>query len=266
MSATAAAYLKSRIDFTPRVLVILGSGLGVLADQVEDAITIPFDEVPGLAASSVEGHKGRFIAGRLDRTEVLFMQGRLHLYEGHTAETVAAPVRAAAELGVETMIVSNAAGGVNRGFRPGDLMLIDDHINLMWQNPLTGRVREGESRFPDMSAPYDRGLQELAGQIALEQGLLLVRGTYLAVTGPSYETPAEIKMYERMGADAVGMSTVPEVIAARANGMRVLGFSLITNLASGYSNQPLSHAEVIEAGANASAAFGLLIRGIIAAL
>jgi purine-nucleoside phosphorylase len=265
MSATAS-YLKSRIDFTPRVLVILGSGLGALADHVEDAIAIPFDEVPGFAASSVEGHKGRFIAGRLDRAEVLFMQGRLHMYEGYSPEMVAAPVRAAAELGVKTLIVSNAAGGVNRGFRPGDLMLIDDHINLMWQNPLTGRVREGEPRFPDMSEPYDRGLQELAGRIALEQGLPLVRGTYLAVTGPSYETPAEVRMYERLGADAVGMSTVPEVIAARANGMRVLGFSLITNLASGYTDQPLSHADVIEAGANASAAFGLLVRGIIAAL
>ena len=263
---TASEYLASRIDFTPRVLVILGSGLGALADRVEGAFAIPFGDVPGLAASQVEGHKGRFIAGRLDRAEVLFMQGRLHMYEGHPPETVAAPVRAAAALGVKTMIVSNAAGGVNRRLRPGDLMLIDDHINLMWQNPLTGRAREGEPRFPDMSEPYDRGLQELAGRIALEQGLMLVRGTYLAVTGPSYETPAEVRMYERMGADAVGMSTVPEVIAARANGMRVLGFSLITNLASGYSNQPLSHAEVIEAGANASAAFGQLIRGIIAAL
>ncbi len=265
MSSTAD-YLRSRIPVTPRVFVILGSGLGALADEVENPVSLPFSEVPGFTASSVEGHQGRLVAGRLERTPVLFMQGRMHMYEGHSAETVAAPVRAAAELGVKTMIVSNAAGGVNRSFRVGDLMLIDDHINLMWQNPLTGQVRPGEPRFPDMSAPYDRELQALAQHIALEQGVQLKSGTYLALTGPSYETPAEIRMLERMGADAIGMSTVPEVLAARANDMRVLGFSLITNLAAGYTSQPLSHAHVIEAGAQANAVFSALVRRIIAAL
>jgi purine-nucleoside phosphorylase len=265
MSATAD-YLRAHIPFTPRVFVILGSGLGALADEVEAAITLPFSDVPGLAPSTVEGHKSRLVAGTIEKTPVLFMQGRMHMYEGHSAEAVAEPVRAAAALGVKTMIVTNSAGGVNRSFRPGDLMLIDDHINLMWQNPLTGVARAGEPRFPDMSQPYDRELQNLAHQIAIEQGLKLQVGTYVALTGPSYETSAEIRMLQRMGADAIGMSTVPEVIAARANDMRVLGFSLITNLAAGYTSKPLSHTEVIEVGAQAGAVVGALLRRIIAAL
>ena len=259
-------FLRSRIPFTPRVFVILGSGLGSLADQVENAISLPFDEVPGLKASTVEGHTGRLVAGTIDRTPVLFMQGRMHVYEGHSPEVIALPVRAAAQIGVSTMIVSNAAGGVNRNFRPGDLMLIDDHINLMWQNPLTGAAQKDEPRFPDMSEPYDRELQRLAHQVALEQGTRLQVGTYLALTGPAYETSAEIRMLDRLGADAIGMSTVPEVIAARANGMRVLGLSLITNLAAGYTSHPLSHAEVIETAARASVVFGALVRGIITRL
>ncbi|MEX2284321.1 MAG: purine-nucleoside phosphorylase [Gemmatimonadota bacterium] len=263
---STADYLRTQIPFTPRVFVILGSGLGALADEVEDAITLPFSDVPGLMPSTVEGHKGRLVAGTLARTPVLFMQGRMHMYEGHSAEAVAAPVRAAAALGVKTMIATNSAGGVNRSFRPGDLMLIDDHINLMWQNPLTGAARDGEPRFPDMSQPYDRELQALAQQIAIELGLQLQVGTYVALTGPSYETPAEIRMLQRMGADAIGMSTVPEVIAARANDMRVLGFSLITNLAAGYTSKPLSHEEVMEVGAQASERVGVLIRRVIATL
>jgi purine-nucleoside phosphorylase len=179
---------------------------------------------------------------------------------------VAEPVRIAADLGATTLIVSNASGGVNRSFRAGDLMLIDDHINMLGDNPLFGAVKPGELRFPDMSQPYDRELRALARRVALAHGVQLVEGTYLAATGPTYETPAEVSMYERIGVDAVGMSTVPEVIAARARGMRVLGFSLITNLAAGYTSHPLSHTEVIEAGARATAALGPLIRGIITAL
>jgi purine-nucleoside phosphorylase len=265
MSSTAD-YLRTHVTFTPRVFVILGSGLGALADEVEDAIALSFGDVPGLTPSTVEGHQGRLVAGTLEKTPVLFMQGRMHMYEGHSAQAVAAPVRAAAELGVKTMIVTNSAGGVNHSFRPGDLMLIDDHINLMWQSPLTGAARDGEPRFPDLSQPYDRELQILAQQMAVEQGLTLQVGTYVALTGPSYETPAEIRMLQRMGADAIGMSTVPEVIVARANDMRVLGFSLITNLAAGYTSKPLSHTEVIEVGTQASVRVGALLRRIIAAL
>jgi purine-nucleoside phosphorylase len=265
MSDTAE-FLRSRIPFTPRVFVILGSGLGALADQVENPISLPFDDVPGLKASTVEGHTSRLVAGNIDVTPVLFMQGRMHMYEGHPPEVIALPVRAAAEIGVKTMIVTNAAGGVNRSFRPGDLMLIDDHINLMWQNPLIGPTQNQEPRFPDMSAPYDRELQRLAQEVALEQGTRLQIGTYLALTGPAYETSAEIRMLERLGADAIGMSTVPEVIAAGANGIRVLGLSLITNLAAGYTAHPLSHAEVIETAARASVVFGALVRGIITRL
>jgi purine-nucleoside phosphorylase len=262
MSATAD-YLRAHIPFTPRVFVILGSGLGALADEVEAAITLPFSDVPGLAPSTVEGHKSRLVAGTIEKTPVLFMQGRMHMYEGHSAEAVAEPVRAAAALGVKTMIVTNSAGGVNRSFRPGDLMLIDDHINLMWQNPLIGTHISGDARFPDMSQPYDAELRAIAQSVARQLGMALVSGTYCANSGPSYETPAEIRMFQRLGADAVGMSTVPEVLVARALGVRVLGISLITNQASGMSEQPLNHEEVIAAGSEARGRFGALLRGIV---
>jgi purine-nucleoside phosphorylase len=206
------------------------------------------------------------VSGELEGVACLALQGRFHLYEGHALETIVQPVRTAAELGAEFLIVTNAAGGINRMFRAGDLMIVDDHINLLWSNPLSGPVQPNEPRFPDMSAPYDRELQVLAQRVAAQRGLRIVQGTYLACTGPSYETPAEIRMYQRMGADAVGMSTVPEVIAARACGLRVLGFSLITNLASGYSPVALSHEDVIEAGRAASDRFALLMRGVLAGL
>jgi purine-nucleoside phosphorylase len=265
MSA-AADYLRSRLPFDLDVFVILGSGLGALGDDFSDPVSISFDEIPGFAAASVEGHQGRLLAGRLGGKCVLLMQGRMHMYEGHSAATVSLPVRVAADLGIKKLIVSNAAGGINRTFRPGDLMLIDDQINLLWDNPLIGPVRNGELRFPDMSQPYDAEMRSLARSMAQKQGIALVEGTYLSVSGPSYETPAEIRMYQRLGADAIGMSTVPEVVAARANGMRVLGFSLIANLAAGYTLKPVTHDEVIEAGARASASFSKLVRGIIAEL
>jgi purine-nucleoside phosphorylase len=257
-------FLRSRITHKPRVLLVLGSGLGALADQVSDAVAIPFADVPGFAPAHVIGHQGRLVAGTLEGVPVIALQGRYHMYEGHSAQAVALPVRTAAALGAEIMIVTNAAGGLNRNFRPGDLMLIDDHINMTGQNPLIGPVLPREQRFPDMSQPYDRALQEIAEHVALECKQRLVRGVYLAVLGPSYETPAEIRMYERFGADAIGMSTVPEVITARALGLRVLGISLISNVAAGMSGEPLTHDEVIEAGIQASAAFAGLVRGILA--
>ena len=258
-----SAFLRAAVRGKPEVMIVLGSGLGALGDQIEDAVRIPFSDIPGFVASAVEGHKGLFVAGKLEGVDVVALQGRFHLYEGHSAELAALPIRAMAALGARTLIVSNAAGALNPAFPPGMLMIIDDHINLMWGNPLFGPVQAGETRFPDMSEPYDRELQALAERIALENRIPVTRGVYLAVLGPSYETPAEIRMFRKFGADAVGMSTIPEVIAARALGVRVLGISLITNAAAGSTGEPLSHDEVIEAGREASGRFIQLVRGVI---
>lgn len=257
------AFLHERLTRRPRVLLVLGSGLGALADEMEDAVRIPFAEIPGFAPAMVEGHRGVLVAGMLEGVECVMLQGRYHLYEGHPPEAVTLPVRAVAALGARTLIVTNAAGGVNRAFRPGDLMILDDQINFMWRNPLIGPAVPGDQRFPDMSEPYDRGLQKLAEAVALERGIRTVRGVYAAVSGPSYETPAEIRMLERFGADAVGMSTVPEALAARAMGVRVLGISLITNLAAGLTGSPLTHEEVVAAGLEAQGRFASLVRGIL---
>ncbi len=262
----AVEYLRERLERRPTVTLILGSGLGELADAVEAPTVVPYSEIPGFAPSTVAGHKGRLVAGRLDGTEVLAFQGRYHAYEGHDARVLATPVRTARALGAETLVVTCAAGGVNRGFGPGTLMLLSDHLNFMARNPLVGAVHEGETRFPDMTEPYDRELRRLARDVATEQGIAVEEGVYAAVLGPSYETPAEIRMLERLGADAVGMSTVPEVIAARAGGLRVLGIALITNAAAGISGAPLDHDEVIAAGVEAADRFQRLVRGILARL
>ena len=259
-------FIRERIAIRPRVMLVLGSGLGALADEMDDAVRIPFGEIPGFHASSVVGHKGMLVAGRLEGIEAIAMQGRFHLYEGHSAETAALPIRVMAALGAKTLIISNAAGGVNPEFRPGDLMIMDDHINFMWQNPLIGPVVEGDVRFPDMSAPYDKDLMALAEKVARDNGIIPKRGVYFAVSGPSYETPAEIRMYAKLGADAVGMSTVPEVIAARAMGIRVLGISLITNAAAGMTGEPLTHEEVILAGEEARPRFAAVVRGVLKGL
>jgi len=264
-SLTAAHFLRQRLSLQPRVAIILGSGMGALADDIPEAQTIEFADIPGFAPSGVTGHKGRVVAGLIEDVPCLVLQGRYHLYEGHSPDAVAVPVRAAAELGADTLIVTNAAGGMNAEFRAGDLMIIDDHVNLMWRNPLTGPVQPGDLRFPDMSAPYDLELQKLAGHVAAEHGLRIVRGTYVGVLGPSYETPAEIRFYSRLG-DAIGMSTVPEVIAARARGLRCLGISLISNLAAGLSHEMLTHDEVLLAGQNAAVALSTLVRGILSEL
>jgi purine-nucleoside phosphorylase len=256
-------FLRTRIQSKPRVMLVLGSGLGGLADEMDDAVRIPFGDIPGFHASTVIGHKGMVVAGRLEDVDAVAMQGRFHLYEGHSAQTAAMPIRVMAALGAETLIISNAAGGVNPEYRPGDLMIMTDHINFMWQNPLIGPVLDGDQRFPDMSAPYDAGLIALAERVARANGIAPRRGVYFAVSGPSYETPAEIRMYAKLGADAVGMSTVPEVIAARAMGIRVLGISLITNAAAGMTGEPLTHEEVLLAGEEARPRFAALIRGVL---
>ena len=260
----AAAHLRERLgDEPPDVTAVLGSGLSDLARGMEDAVEVPFHEVPGFPSAGVKGHAGRYVRGRLEGRLVLMQAGRFHVYEGHPMALVCAPVRIARALGARTLLLTNAAGGVSRGLEPGTIMLIDDHLNLMFRSPLSGPVGAGEARFPDMSAPYDPGLQRLAEKVALAEGIRLERGTYAAVAGPSYETPAEVRMLARCGADAIGMSTVPEVITARASGMRCVAFSLITNRAAGLSLEPLSHDEVLETGRTAGASLKRLVRGVI---
>ncbi|PYO67541.1 MAG: purine-nucleoside phosphorylase [Gemmatimonadetes bacterium] len=250
----------------PRVAIVLGSGLGDVAEGVRSATHIPYADIPGFQKPGAPGHKGELVAGTLEGVEVLVQSGRFHLYEGHAPQLAVLPVRVFARLGIRTLVVTNAAGGIRLTFRPPTLMLIADHINLMFRNPLEGAVEEGEQRFPDMSDPYDRELRGIAREVALQQKIGLDEGVYAALLGPSYETPAEIRMLERLGANAVGMSTVPEVIVARARGMRCLGFSSITNAAAGLSAAPLSHEEVLAAGARVAGQLATLIRGVLVKL
>jgi purine-nucleoside phosphorylase len=264
---SAADLIRARIGSqAPVAAIVLGSGLGGLADDIEPVATIPYREIPGFPSATVAGHAGALIAGTLAGRRVLALAGRFHAYEGHDVRLAAFPARVMHAVGAPTLIVSNAAGGVNRLWQPGDLMLIRDHINLMFRNPLVARLEPGDLRFPDMSAPYDDELAALARSVATEQGRTLREGVYAALLGPSYETPAEVRMLAAFGADAVGMSTVPEVMVARAVGMRVLGFSCITNLACGMSNTPITHAEVLETTARAAGAFRALVTGIVARL
>jgi purine-nucleoside phosphorylase len=250
----------------PRLALILGSGLGGIVRHIDERVEVPYAELPGFPAPTVIGHSGCAIIGTLDGVDVVAFAGRFHLYEGHSPGTAALPVRVAHAIGARTLFVSNAAGGIRRTFRPGDLMLIHDHINLMWRNPLTGPAHDNELRFPDMSQPYDLDLLALLRDAALDAGVPVVQGVYAAVLGPSYETPAEIRMLERLGADAVGMSTVPEVLAARALGMRVAGISCITNAAAGISATALSHAEVLEVTERVKGRFERVVRGFVGRL
>lgn len=261
----ATRFLRERITRSPRAIIVLGSGLGGLADEIQDPVRIPYAEIPGFPTSAVVGHAGRLVAGILDGVEVVCMQGRFHLYEGWSPEAVAEPLRTLATLGPSTLLLTNAAGGINPRFEPGDLMLIEDHINMMFRNPLIGPVAAGEPRFPDMSAPYDPELRTIARECARSLKIPLLQGVYAAVLGPSYETPAEIRMLGRMGADAVGMSTVPEVVVARALGLRVMGISCITNHAAGVSQEPLNHEDVLEVGARATANLTRLVRAVLTA-
>jgi purine-nucleoside phosphorylase len=243
--AAAAEHLRSRIDPLPRIVIVLGSGLGLLEDGLDDRVVVPFADIPGFPRATVVGHAGRYAAGKLAGVDVLLQCGRFHLYEGGGHEAVAAPVRVAAALGARVVVFTNACGGVRRTLEAGDLVMLDDHINWMFQSPLSGPVQPGETRFPDMSAPYDAELRELARAAALEVGERLEEGTYAGVLGPQYETAAEVRMLERLGADVVGMSTVPEVIVARAIGLRCMGFSVVANKAVGLFVGTLSHEDVI---------------------
>ena len=260
----AAAVLGEELGgWTPSVALILGSGLGRLAARMHVLVDVPFARLPDLPAPTVSGHGGHVVAGTLDGVGVLAFAGRRHIYEGGDPALAAMPARVAYAVGARALFVSNAAGDIRPTLAPGDLMLIRDHINLMWGNPLTGRVAPNEIRFPDMSEAYDAGLVAALRAGAADAGVLAAEGVYAAVLGPSYETPAEVRMLGRLGADAVGMSTVPEVIAARALGMRVAGVSLIANRAAGLGDAPLDHAEVIAAGERAADAFERLVRAFV---
>lgn len=251
--------------FRPRFLLILGSGLGALGDEVEDPVFVPYEQVPHMKHSTAPGHAGRFVFGRLAGQDVAVMQGRLHAYEGWSFADTAFPVRLMRLLGAETLLVTNAAGAVNDAYEVGDLMLITDHIKFFAMSPLQGEnMEEFGPRFPDMSHVYTPALQDLARACAKELELRLQEGVYMYFPGPQYETPAEIRAARVLGADAVGMSTVPETITAAHCGMKVLGFTLCTNMAAGVLDQPLSGEEVIEAGKAAAPRFSALVKACLA--
>lgn len=266
MAVEAAAVLTERIGTPPKILLVLGSGLGLMAESVDDAVEVSFDELPGFPAARVEGHAGKYVSGTLEGVPVLVQAGRLHAYEGHDISLVVLPIRIAVELGIEIVVLTNAAGGIHPQLDAGSLMLLDDHINFMGLSPLTGVVQGRETRFPDMSVPYDRELRMLAREAALAERIPLIEGTYGGLLGPSYETPAEVRMLQRLGVDAVGMSTVPETITARASGLRVLAFSLVTNKASGLSMEPLDHADVVEVGRRAGKDLERILRRVLPAM
>lgn len=264
---TAAAYLRAKLPFTPDLALVLGSGLGGLAEQIQDPIVIPYREVPGFPVSTAPGHAGQFVAGRLGGKNVLCMQGRFHYYEGHDMSAIVLPVRVFKALGCRALVLTNAAGGVNWDFNVGDFMLITDHINFMGANPLRGANDDTIGpRFCDMTHVYTPELQEIALKVAAEHNLVLQKGVYLGYMGPSFETPAEIRAFRTLGADAVGMSTVPEAIAASHCGLPVLALSLITNMAAGMTGQRLSGEEVIAIADRRGPVFQKLVADIVAAL
>ena len=257
----SANYIKTKLNgFVPETLIILGSGLGFLGEIAEDSIYINYKDIPNFKSSTAIGHVGRFVAGKLSGKNVLLMQGRLHVYEGYSAEEVAYPVRVAKLLGVKNMIITNAAGGVNGSFNVGDLMIINDYIKLQAVNPLIGtNIQEFGPRFCDMSKVFDREFISVLKSAASDMGERIREGVYFYMTGPQFETPAEIRAIRTLGADVVGMSTVPECIVANHAGIRILGITLVTNMAAGMLDQPLSAEEVLEAGEKAKEKFSRLI-------
>jgi purine-nucleoside phosphorylase len=260
----AAEFLKRKTKLRPKIALVLGSGLGAFADEFASAARIPYAKIPYFPESTAIGHAGQLVIGKVDGVDVMGMQGRVHLYEGYTAKQVAFPVRVFARLGVKAVILTNAAGGINKEFTQGRLVAISDHINLQGDNPLTGANEEKFGpRFPDMTTAYDKKFREAALVHARRLGIELGEGVYGALAGPSYETPAEIRFLRTIGADLVGMSTVPEVIAARHNGMRVLGISCVTNPAAGVLDAPLNHEEVLATAERVKTHFIGLLRAII---
>jgi purine-nucleoside phosphorylase len=260
----AAEVIGSRGDVKPRIALVLGSGLGAFADELQEKVVVPYDQIPGFARSTVEGHAGQLVIGKSGGVPLVAMQGRFHYYEGYSLEQVVFPIRTFGLLGVQTVVLTNAAGGINVQFDKGALMVISDHLNLMGASPLRGPHDERfGARFPDMTEVYARDLQEMVVAEAHGIGLEMRRGIYAALSGPSYETPAEIRMLRTLGADAVGMSTVPEAIVARQMSLRVVGISCITNLASGVADQLIDHSDVMETGEQVRVAFTELLRRII---
>ena len=260
----AADYILEKSNYKPELALILGSGLGAIADTIEDAEYYNYSEIPGFPVSTVEGHAGRLVIGKLEGKVVVAMQGRFHYYEGYNMQEVTFPVRVMKLIGCEKLIVTNAAGAVNANYTPGDLMIITDHINFSGANPLIGRnLNEFGTRFPDMSDAYDKVLRVEVKRIASDLGMELREGVYAMFSGPTYETPAEIRMARTFGADAVGMSTVPEVIIAKHSGLQVVGISCMTNMAAGILDQPLNHKEVMETSEKVRANFIKLMQNII---
>ncbi len=273
----AADYIRSKCAVLPKIAIVLGSGLGAFAEELENAVRIPYDEIPHFSRSTVEGHAGQLVIGELDDIPIAVQQGRFHYYEGYSMEQVMFPMRAFGRMGVETVILTNAAGSLDTEMSPGSLMLISDHLNMMGVNPLRGKNDERFGpRFPDMTSVYDKDIQsvvvEVANEIAherFEHGRdesltdFLHRGVYCALSGPTYETPAEIRLYRLLGADAVGMSTVPEAIAVRHQGMKVAGISCITNYGAGMTEEAINHEEVMETGARVAEVFNELLRRVV---
>jgi len=252
----AVEAIQARAKFQPEIGVILGSGLGPIAQKIESPITIPYTEIPHFHGTSVEGHAGKMILGTFHGVKTVFLQGRFHLYEGYQMEEVAFPTRTICGLGIKTLVLTNASGGINTRYRPGDIMVIDDHLNLMGDNPLKGpNIAELGPRFPDMTEAYSKQCRDIIDECARELEIPLQHGTYVGLLGPTYETPAEVRMLRTLGGDAVGMSTVPETIAANHLGVRVCGLACITNLAAGMSAQKLTHQEVVD---NSKASVGRL--------
>ena len=260
-------YLKQRMQYMPQVAIILGTGLGELATQITEAHEIPYQEIPSVPLSTVEGHSGKWIVGKLGDTRVLAMQGRFHFYEGYSMKEVTFPVRVMKYLGIKYLIVSNAAGGMNPAFKIGDLMMISDHINLFPEHPLRGRnYNELGVRFPDMSEAYDAELRRRAMEIARRNGIKLQQGVYVGTQGPTFETPAEYRYFKAIGGDAVGMSTVPEVIVARHAGIRVFALSIITDLGGFEPIQKVSHEEVQQVANEAQPRMTAIVKELIAGL
>lgn len=260
----AAKFIRTRTKLRPEIAVVLGSGLGAFADKLDPATRIPYERIPNFPRSTAIGHAGQFVIGKTSNIPVAVMQGRVHGYEGYSPAEVIFPMRVLARLGIRTAILTNAAGGVNLSFKPGAFVVLRDHINLLGSNPLTGPNDERFGpRFPDMTEAYSQVFRSIAVDEAHGLGIDVHQGVYASVPGPSYETPAEIRYLRTIGADVVGMSTVPGVIAARHMGIRVLGISCVTNMAAGILDQPLNHDEVLETGKRVSAQFATLLRAVI---
>ncbi len=263
----ARGFLEDRTEIEPEIGLILGSGLGELGTEVEEAVRLPYDDIPGFLESNVEGHAGELVLGTLDGVPVYLMNGRYHYYEGHDIDRLVFPVQLMPRLGIHTMLVTNASGAVNEEYEVGDLVLLKDHVNFLGANPLRGdNDPKVGPRFVDMTYAYDPDLRELAHSCAPDHNIRLREGIYVASAGPTYETPAEVNMYRTIGADLCGMSTVPEVIAANHAGLDVLGISCVTNMAAGVLDQPLSHEEVIETTERAKREFKPLVRSVVTEL